>query len=209
MMILKNPSHTVVAPSTGFPTPSVTDNFNRANAGTLGANWSRFWSGDNDMGIISNTARTAINDYSDNYYNVAQYQNCDAAITIPTLSASSREIYLAARLQSPGTASLSGYNILLTNAATDTIALQRINSEVITTLNTWNQNIAAGNKIGMRISGTGSTVTIEIYIDIGAGWVLFQTETDSSADRITATGYGGIGTNSTTTRLDDFIIGNS
>lgn len=34
----------------------VSDNFTRANAGTLGGNWSQGWSGTHDFGISSNTA---------------------------------------------------------------------------------------------------------------------------------------------------------
>lgn len=208
MMILKNPSHTIIVPSAGFPTPAVIDDFNRAN-GALGANWGRWWNGDQDMSILSNQCRTATNDFSDNYYNVATYQNVDIAITIATLPATNGLVYMGARMQSPGVAGMDCYQLVYTNAATDTIRLDRVINSVETALNTWNQTLSAGNGLGMRISGTGATVTIDIYVNTGAGWTLVQTQTDTNAARITAAGNTGIGITDTTARLDNFIAGNS
>lgn len=212
MLILKNPSHQIVIPpSVGFPTPSVTDTFDRANSASLGGNYGRWWNGDQNLSIDSNQCVPSTGDYCDNYYNVAQYQNKDVAITIDTLPPNNEIVYLGGRIQSAGLAGMDCYQLVYTNAATDTIRLDRVINSTETALQTWNQNLANGNGFGFRISGTGATVTIQVYVNTGSGWTLLGTYNDTNANRITATGYGGlgIGTANITTRLNNFIVGNS
>jgi hypothetical protein len=212
MLILKNPSHQIIVPpSVGFPTPSVTDTFDRANSASLGASYGRWWNGDQNLGIESNQCEPSTSDYCDNYYNVAQYQNKDVAVTIDTLPPTNEIVYLGGRIQSAGLAGMDCYQLVYTNAATDTIRLDRVINSTETALQTWNQNLANGNGFGFRISGTGATVTIEVYVNTGSGWTLLGTYNDTNANRITATGYGGlgIGTANITTRLNNFIVGNS
>lgn len=208
MLVLVGPSHAAAGPG-AFPTPAVTDAFTRSNNGSsLGANWGQWWNGDGPLGINGNQAYVSTNDYGDSYYNVATYVDTDVSILIPTLPPVNSIVYLGGRIASPNTGSLGGYQLTYTQlSGTDTIILFRIHNATETSLVTYNQNLSAGNGIGMRITGNGATVSIESFYYNGSAWVSLGTYSDTNANRKTAAGYGAIGTNHSTTRLDDFRVG--
>ncbi len=112
---------------------------------------------------------------------------------------SDTSVNLFARIQSPGTTSISGYSIEF-HPNLSAIYIYRIDKGAyssplggaITT------TFARGARVGMKITGS----TISAWLDTGSGWNLIATRTDATftqAGSIGAELYGG-----TTRSFDNF-----
>jgi len=136
-----------------FPTTSVIDNFNRADAANLGANWSTFW-GDPTNTIVTNQA-VGSTGWRGNYYNVGTYgPDCEAYLTLTALGAT-YTFYLFIRTTS--TSPLTGYAIKV-ESALSRISLKRyLNGSEAEGMAAYTQAVTAGDSIG--ISCIGSTIT--------------------------------------------------
>lgn len=162
-----------------FPSTSILDDFNRANASTLGSNWSilKSYAGTGDLGIISNAAynpEPQFDTYVDMYYNVATYgPDCEVYLTeVTEPTADGLVLYL--RIQEP-TGSYDGYG--LGALANNDWEVRRIDNEVSTVLGaTATQAIANGDKIGFEAIGD----TLKGYIYTGGSWTEVLSRTDAA-----------------------------
>lgn len=183
------------------PSLAVLDNFNRANGG-LGANWTTgFYAGSVAPTITSNQVAGNAS-YAEAWWNPASYTESEAYITVATLQNTGEVVYLEARAQTPGS-NFDGYELLYTRGSG--MVVNRVVNEAATQLGaTIAQELTAGDRMGMVVLGTGATVTIEVWRFTAGAWSLLATRTDTDANRITAAGRIGFGSNSATVRLDDF-----
>lgn len=185
-----------------FPTTGVLDNFNRANATTLGTNWSVLvaYGSDGDMGISSNAAYNPdAGVYSYMYWNPATYgPDCECYLTLTTLVAADARS-LVIRIQQP-TGSYDGYGLLVDPDPTpDEWTVSRIDNEVWTQLGAViSQNVVNGEKIGLEAIGSD----IAAYHYTGGAWSQKLTRSDATYSNAGNTGF--YGTSDTAWRYDDF-----
>lgn len=117
-------------------------------------------------------------------------------LTIATVPGDNEYVLLFARLNS---ATLSGYFVsIVKSSGTDTMYIRRITGGVPTTLNSWSQEVASGNRIGIDCTGT----TISAYVDTGSGWTLVGSVTDGT---YTAAGTTAVSIFNTVGRVDDLV----
>ncbi len=183
-----------------FPTTSVLDNFTRANASTLGSNWtlntnSSDW-GD-ALGIISNTAYDV--SYSNGgaaFWNTSYSGTLECYITFSTLPTSE----FAGIAMSPVLNSTSEtYYALTINSGHTSIALIKNtapNSD--TALTSFTQTVSTGDSIGFSRTSAG---VMTVYYKASAGsWTSLGTYTDTSY----SCSYLMMTFNDGTTRLSNF-----
>jgi len=185
-----------------FPVTSLIDDFNRANAASLGAGWSDMPSpGLPTHEIVSNQAAPPAGGFSCNYRTtiVAADQEVWATFpVIPSLGAGR----LLGRIQNPNTGSESAYYITIFDSQDwyleKSVASGLGSAVTLQTLGSAG-DFQAGWKVGMSIVGT----TIKCYKNTGGGWA--QVGTDQTDSSVTGAGYIGFETaNNTNTRWEDF-----
>lgn len=184
-------------------TTPIIDDFNRANATTLGANWAlltNFGFGGSDLGVNGNQAyNPSGGTYISMYWAAATFgPDCECYLTIATLpSADNVSLYL--RTQQPGSATYDGY-ILDVLLSTSEFAISSITNGTATQIGARvSQSVASGNKI--LFEAIGSTLTG--YINTGSGWVSVISRTDTTYAGAGGVGFYG-GGNNTAWRYDDF-----
>ena len=175
------------------------DDFNRADAGTLGANWTAdAWNfGLGSFAVASNLASSGSGFHS-NWWSAASFAaDQEAWFTYNSATLAGGFIRLMARLAGPGTSGVDGYELALdgTTAAINPINNaadgSNINGNVLCSL-------TSGHKFALACIGG----TIEVWRDSGGGWVKIHNGNDS-----TYTAGGSIGIyaqNVTAFTLDDF-----
>jgi hypothetical protein len=105
---------------------------------------------------------------------------------------------LYARLQAPGSSAVDGYMLRFNQVAgTDQVLLVRIDNGALVTLATANVDIAAGDRLLLRLVGS----TIEAWRQTASGWSRLAQAADSTYP---AAGMIGVALRGTTGRLDDF-----
>src|SRR5690606_30238502 len=119
-----------------FPTTSVIDDFNRADSGTLGSNWSR-GDGGTDIGSIGDEECALGETFGEMYWNAQQFgPDCEAFVNVTDPSPTNVDGHgVAARLTGVGTANWSGYVVyvfLSSNAFFDTWEIYRVDNGVYT-----------------------------------------------------------------------------
>lgn len=184
-----------------FPTTSLLDNFNRADSTTsLGSNWtSPLESTFSSPGILSNQAYCGGGTFKDAYWNVNQWTDVEAWVTLVALPTGVIQSRLYARVQNPGNAStLQGYWIQVNGAGASWIG-KTIANTLITLNSSGAPTFAAGDSVGITVVGT----LITMYRKPAAGaWAASITATDTD---ISGPGYIGIQTrNDSLTKWDDF-----
>lgn len=193
--------------STGtFPTTSVLDNFDRANANNLGANWSTLynWSGSTNYGIISNTCyNDLVSNYSSFYYNVSTYgADCEAFWTLSTKWAGTPSDIMSVHLRAkePG-ANFDGYQVAVEmNSSPEDFTLYRDDNHVSTSIaGPIEQAFSAGDKLGGEIIGDSLTG----YIYTGGAWSAVINDTDATYSLAGYIGFYGTGSD-VDWRIDDF-----
>lgn len=137
-----------------FPTTSVLDDFNRANSGSLGANWADV-AGGSGVGTISSN-QCALSTQGEMYWVPDTFgPDCEAYVTIPTLSPNSVDGHgVMARLTGVGTSAWSGYVVyvfLSASSGADTWEIYRVDSGVYTRLGAQisGPNLQAADGIGI------------------------------------------------------------
>lgn len=188
-----------------FPTTGVLDDFNRADAANLGANWATFVLGDADMRVISNQAGGGANgNWTGNVWNSAVGADQEAYATLGgTMAGVSFAVYV--RVQEYGTSTPDGYAVEYnpTRAGGAAIRLVKLNNNSAQGLaganGEWTLiSLVAGDSIGVEIVGS----VLRGFYKQGAGaWVEFNTATDaaySTGDRI------AMEINASTGRFDNF-----
>lgn len=189
-----------------FPLSAILDDFNRADANPAGGSWTGVTSfGVGDVQIVSNTLKGVANAAGGcfAYWNtIMSGADAEAYCTIPTLPATNEYLDIGIRCVDMATAvTIDGYNVRLTKlSGTDTIVMNRIVNGALTALHTTNQEVSAGDSIG--ISAIGSTISYYYKASAGA-WTLLGSVTDTT---YTAAGYNavGIGGTAPSVAIDDF-----
>lgn len=158
-----------------FPTTGIFDNFNRANAANLGANWATFVTGDPTLRIVSNTAEPASTWNGNVWTTVCAGANQEIWVKFASVNSSGAHgIY--ARVQQDATATPDGYGVEYQGGV---IKLGRLdnNAFAVQAGQQITQTLAAGDSMGLECIGT----TIKGYYKLGAGaWTLFGTFTDAT-----------------------------
>jgi hypothetical protein len=193
-----------------FPTASVLDSFTRADAGSLGANW-----GNGIFGGLGFTGFDVVSNAASNgdhaHWSAESFAaDQEAFFTIQTMSGTLVALHL--RGQSAGTSGGAAYEVVWRDD--NTVDVTRVIDSYTTETSLGSTDIgvapASGSKFGARVTGSGATVTIDVYVDTGSGWGASPaaTFTDSGATRITAGGNIGMVAVSTSAVYDDFGGGN-
>jgi hypothetical protein len=177
----------------------ILDNFNHADASTLGANWgaplTAFFPSFHVSGNAALVDPTLGN--SSNWWTTIVGPDCEVFATISTPATPNfGELYL--RLVNPGITSITGYSLRWSSTS---IFFVRWDNGTQTGLgDTIPFTPAAGNRLGFSIVGS----TLTAYLNTGSGWVVIDTTTDST---YSAAGYLGMlvwNDTSHTLTLDDF-----
>lgn len=184
-----------------FPTNSVGDDLNRADANPISGAYSPAYSS-SELKIVSNQA-TGQGNNRDNtsYRDDATYgPDMECACTIATKD-SSTWVELWVRLANPGLTTADGY-LFAASFASNVGRYYRLDNGAYTKLGSdvsiaW----ANGNKIGLEVIGS----TLVAYRDSGSGWAAVDSgRTDGT---YTAAGYAAWNAGSTTIKIDDLIYG--
>lgn len=178
------------------PTTSVLDDFNRADSGTLGANWSTPFEtgGFGSLTIISNQCGSDAG-FDDAYWSTSFAANQDVFTTISTMGDGIR---MYARIQSPNTAGRNAY--ALGQEADGHGAIYKVVAGTTTALGGgWTAgSVVVGDKIWLNCNGT----TITAYVFHSGAWNTLESLTDSA---VTGAGFIGLQVRGDATpRFDDF-----
>ena len=153
------------------------DDFNRADSGNLGGNWTL-----DPIGVTWNSLDTWLNHcradqataFGGNYYNAQSFgPDCDVSCDINAMPTTG-QIRIMCRLENAGLPTATGYELEIdpSNAY-----LVRLNSDGSrTTLEVYGSAFAAGNKMKLEAIGTA----IKAYRDSGAGFVQIMSQTDAT-----------------------------
>lgn len=182
-----------------FPTTSVLDDFNRANANlTASANWGTgvYGFGDTTMTISSNKAipGSVTSNWYRNYWQAVTFgPDCEVYATISAAAAAGHFSELSARLQSPATTGADAYELEIGwTAGNEDVLVYRVVNDVFTTLRNTVGGfgaLAAGDKVGLEVTGAGATVTLRVYKFTAGSWAQIGTDlADANAARIVAAG---------------------
>ena len=180
----------------GF-TSEITDDFNRGDGDSLGANWSEFVG---DIDIVSNTAKhiSSTGYWAGARYSGAQTSTADEYVQFYSQTYQN-DMGVVARWQDSTTfyaTRFRGNDVLFMrgDGATDpTLLLDSVNTATGASSHTYK----------MSVTGTGATVTLKSYYD---GIETFSYD-DTNALRITTKGYTGIFGYGVNAKYDDFEAG--
>ena len=185
-----------------FPTAGVLDDANRAD-GAMGANWSTDYPNlaSSAMRILTNQiAPVSGGGDSNGWWNPGTFgPSSEVFVTLATVGGTGDYAYVAARVVSPDTTGVDGYEMSGTESTgTDERQFWRIDNGAYTQLGaTANQEIANGDGMGLEIVGS----TLTSYHKPAAGsWTAGTTRTDATYSAAGFIALGLIGS----MRLDDF-----
>jgi uncharacterized protein YjbI with pentapeptide repeats len=184
-----------------FPTTSLIDNFDRADAGDLGVNWSYDWVGGGQASpdIVSNRCASP-GGASSAWWNVVTFgPDCEVYVDVPVRGAGT--IALLLRLVNPGGASVTGFQFYI-DAANSWQLWRSDGGGSFTQIGTGTtQVVSNGDAVGIEAIGD----TFKAYYKAAAGsWVEVWTKIDATY----ATQVGRIGLElNTSGSLDNFSGG--
>lgn len=178
-----------------------TDDFNRANSGSIGSNWSHI---DNGLTIVSNTATGATLSVSHREIwatSVGTEQTVEAVVSSFPTGGSYCDARIVARHTNVGGSSF--YELRYNNAGAYFL-VRNVGGGETTLSNSSGAAISVPETFRLEVEGTGGTVTLRVY----RGGVLQGTATDTSGSRLTSGDYGGIATYSDVASIafDEFTI---
>lgn len=182
-----------------FPVTSVLDNFTRADAATLGANYSRWVmrAVTADMRIVSNAAKPNATSGTESaaYWNVETFgPDCEvhAVLSFSGDVAFINYAWLGLRLQDPGGATTNdGYTAEFeSQSGTDNVYIQRFDDDVSTQLGaTVSLEWSNGDSMGIEMIDD----TLTLYHKTGGSWSSITTRTDSTYSGAGNIGLGAVG----------------
>jgi hypothetical protein len=180
-----------------FPTTVILDTFNRADENPA-TGWTSILS---NWQVTTNVANPLAAQVLATFGTTDYGADSEAHATIATKPATALSCGVMVRVKDTGSVvTVDGYTLGPSVAAgTDTIAIQRIDNGVGTTLgSTVSQEITNGDGIGLQVIGSN----LEGFYRSGAGaWASIGSRTDATYG---AVGRIGMVSTSTATRMDDF-----
>ena len=197
-----------------FPHTSILDTFNRADSGSLGANWTQLNPGggagytSTQVGISGNAAydpQTAGANKASAAWTATQFAaNQEAFCTIAVVPGDAYGVCL--RCQNVGGIGCKYYFVQTTAPSWN---INRIdNFSTSTQLTSGATTVVNGDQFGGRVYDSGGNVVIEIWKLVSGTWTRLGSYTDSSASKITGVGYVGFvvgnANGSSVGRIDDF-----
>lgn len=186
-----------------FGQTSILDNFNRADEGPPMTGWATpaLAAG---LKIVTNVCAANAANALGVWNSILSSADCESWFTVSTATALSGIVYVFGRLKEiASAATLDGYSVSVTEAATDTWAINSVTNGVATAIGaTFNQEVSNGDAIG--ICCVGSSIQAW-YKASGGSWSMLAERTDGT---YAAAGYIGAGITDTTGRIDDFGGGN-
>ncbi len=185
---------TAPPPPPAYPRTGVLDSFARA-AGPLGANWQSPGLQDGGTVAIKSSGQTGISGGAATAtWNTSFGADQEAFLTVPTLPAANGFIQVAARVSTQNAATVSCYFVRVTPATGAWDLRVKLNGGGSSSLKTFNAPFAAGDGLGMQLTGT----TITVFRKAGAAaWSVVGSATDNS---ITGGGYTSFTLSDTTAR---------
>ncbi len=186
-----------------FPTTASLDNFNRADATTLGSSWTDIVNG---WSISASQAAPENNgNDNDSLWSASTFgSDCEVYTEIPTLpTENNRVVNLWIRATTLVEATRDGYvgYYQFVSAGTDINRMYRADNNSFTQLGAdVNQDFSAGDSLGVE----AIVSDIALYRKNAGTWAKLMTRNDAT---YTSAGYIGIRGNNTGTRLDNFSGG--
>ena len=187
-------------PVPAFPHTSILDTFNRADSGSLGANWTRLNPGgalgytSTEIGISGNAAydpETAGANTASAAWTAATYAaNQEVFYTLSVLTGN----YVGVTLRGQNVNGLAVKYYLGTFSPGTGWNIQRqdsFSSSTVLTSGT-TTTLTAGDLLGGRVYDAGGNVTIELWKVVSGAWTKIGSVTDSSASKITGSGNVGM-----------------
>lgn len=178
-----------------------TDDFNRADSGSIGSNWTHI---DNGLTIASNKARGAT-------LNVIHREiwatsiGTDVSVEAVVSSFASGGNYRDARViaRHSGSSGSSFYELRFNNAGAYFL-VRNVGGGETTLSNSSGAAISVPETFRLEVEGTGATVTLRVY----RGGSLQATASDTSGSRLTTGNHGGIASYSEAASIefDEFTI---
>jgi hypothetical protein len=183
------------------PTGSLLDDFNRANGGA-GSNWASMRSGTYaTMNVSSNAAvDSSSTQFAWNFWSPATFADGSAYVTVATYGASDT-IRVGARVTNGGTTTYSGYFVSVNSSGAWSIIRVDNGGSPGTLKSGATQTIAAGDKIGIEVTGT----VVTAWFNRGGTWT--QELTYDTAGDATKYSSGKLALEFKTSTLDDFSGG--
>ncbi len=194
------------------PSSAVLDNFDRADATTLGTNWSLnqefFNPSGGDGGIISNQAYSPTTDttFASFYYNVAQYGTSSEVFLTYNVLSTLQATNINLRVQNPGLNTWSGYTLTIASDHHDSIIQRTDAPDTSTALGEhFDMALSGGNTIALRAIGS----QLQAWVKKNGIWYLMAERTDATYVRSGYMGYYSSDNNAGTDpwRVDDFSGG--
>lgn len=187
-----------------FPTTGILDDFNRSDEGPPpSANWGDdpYNADEPGLEVVSNQVRGSAWELCSSYWSAGMFgEDSEVYVTVVDLPYDNTEIGLGCRIQNPDSATINGYflDIVHYTSDSDEWRLYRIVNDVWTVLGSMvEQNLAAGNKIGLEAIGG----TIKGYLYSGGSWNEIISRTDSN---VTGAGYVALTIQNADRDCDDF-----
>lgn len=172
-----------------FPTTTLLDDFNRANASPPSASWSGPIFGANHLAVSSNTCVGNGGASGSDYWNTTVGPDTEVWAKFATLGG-----YLYVRMKDPGSGTSDGY-VVTPSTVSGNCTVCRIDNGALTQLGSGLGSAAAnGDVIGLEIISD----TLQAYKN-GSAW-----STTRSDSTYSVAGYIGIYASSASTVIDDF-----
>lgn len=183
-----------------FPSTGILDSFDRANEGPPpSAEWT---TPAGVSGLIVSGSLCAAN--AANALGIFSASsvgpNCEAYYTVTTATGAAAQVQVWARAKDiASAATIDGYSISVTEAATDSWAINSITNGIASQLGaSFGQEVSNGDSIGIECFGSNIAAW---YKASGGSWIKLAERTDTT---YAASGYIGIGIMDTTGRVNDF-----
>lgn len=180
-----------------FPTAGILDDFNRANAGNLGASWTDMQNG---WDIVSNQAAPGVAAQNETLWSASAFGPAsEVYLDVVTKPPTASTLAVFIRATTLISATIDSYLVLLfVQSVTDDQQIYRGDNGVYTQLGA-NITDELNNGEGFGAEMIGSTIAL--YNRVAGVWTQLATRSDAT---YAAAGYIGIRSNSTAVRIDNF-----
>lgn len=178
------------------------DDFNRADANPIGLPFGNLnLNNSTQLRILSNQV-TANGSLTGEASRAFSGDDLEAYLTIATLPGTNNSVRIYVRVHDTGGFSTwDGYGVRYQQNATPFFTVERWTNAALSTIQSQNLTLSAGDKIGIRVVGSA----IEGWVYQSGAWTMQVSGTDTTYP--TSGGFIAFGVRGTTGRVDDFYAG--